>query len=124
MLSLNNVPSPVLAALNHLAICAVNPTFFEGGFPFTFSEAYSVGTPSVMGAIPVTLDKVINPKLRKHMLFDPTNIEDMVEKIDWAIHHRDELLMLQKPLYERIHSRTWEMVANEYLQVFEDTENG
>ncbi|MBS0650646.1 MAG: glycosyltransferase, partial [Verrucomicrobia bacterium] len=57
VISLFGVSSEVLAALNHLAVCAVNPTFFEGGFPFTFCEAYSVGTPSVMSRIPVVLEE-------------------------------------------------------------------
>src|SRR6185312_4934604 len=55
IISLCDIPSNVLAALFCFAKCTVNPTLFEGGFPFTFSESYSVGTPSVMSRIPATL---------------------------------------------------------------------
>src|SRR6185503_1072578 len=43
-----------LAALYKLADLAVNPSFSEGGCPFTFAEALSVGTPVVMAKIAVT----------------------------------------------------------------------
>ena len=45
ILDISGVPSAILAALNMLAAVSVNPTLFEGGFPFTFSEAFSVGRP-------------------------------------------------------------------------------
>jgi len=43
-----------IAACYKLADLAVNPSLSEGGFPFTFTEALSVGTPVVMARIPVT----------------------------------------------------------------------
>ncbi len=119
VISLCEVSNEVLAALNHLAICAVNPTLFEGGFPFTFSEAYSVGTPSVMSRIPVVLEESQDESLNSVMLFDPHDLEDMTNKIEWAIHHKQELLQLQKPLYEKFSARTWDHVAREYLDLFE-----
>lgn len=108
------VPESVLAALNNLALLHVNPTLFEGGFPFTFSEAYSVGTPSVMSDIPVTREYV-DDELAKVMLFDPYDVEDIVNKIKWGMEHRDELLALEKPLFEKFASRTWDIVAEEYV---------
>lgn len=119
-----HVSSEVLAALNHLAVCAVNPTLFEGGFPFTFSEAYSVGTPSVMSNIPVVLDEVTDPALQEKMLFDPYHLDDMVNKIEWAVNHRDELLALEEPLYRKLNARDWEMVANDYIEVFKSVVGG
>ena len=118
ILCFNEVSSEVLAALNHLAVCAVNPTLFEGGFPFTFTEAYSVGTPSVMSRIAVVLDEVGDQALQARMLFDPYNIDDMVTKIEWAMHNRSELFALEASLYQKMALRTWETVANEYIEVF------
>jgi len=119
VLSFHDVSSEMLAALNHLSICAVNPTLFEGGFPFTFAEAYSVGAPSVMSDIPVTQAYILDKTLRDHMLFNPNNIEDMADKIEWAIENREELLDLQKPLYQKFHQRSWSFVASEYIDVLE-----
>jgi len=108
------VPESVLAALNHFALLHVNPSLFEGGFPFTFNEAYSVGTPSVMADIPVTREYV-DDELAKNMLFDPYDVEDIVNKIKWGMEHRDELLKMEKPLYEKFAQRTWDIVAEEYV---------
>ena len=66
-----------MAAFSHLAVLAVNPTLFEGGFPFTFSEAYSVVTPSIISKIPVVEDVVTDTYLQKRMLFNPYNLDDM-----------------------------------------------
>jgi len=122
ILCFTDVSSETLAALNHLAHCAVNPTLFEGGFPFTFTEAYSVGTPSIMSHIPVVADEIQDPILREKMLFDPYHIDDMVNKIEWAVYHREELLALQAPLYQQMASRSWEVVANDYLNLFKSTD--
>jgi len=113
-----DIPNDVLAALNHLAVCAVNPTLFEGGFPFTFTEAYSVGTPSVMSRIPVVLEEIQEDNLNCRMLFDPYRPEDMAEKITWAVQNRSELFSLQKPLFESFAARSWEKVVEEYLALF------
>jgi glycosyltransferase involved in cell wall biosynthesis len=117
VLSLMNVPSKVLAALNHLAICSVNPTLFEGGFPFTFTEAYSVGTPSVMSNIPMVRDQISDPELQQKMLFDPFDITDIANKIAWAVDNRDNLYNLQTPLYNTFKQRSWSKVANEYIDL-------
>lgn len=117
IIALTNVPAKVLAALNHLAVCAVNPTLFEGGFPFTFTEAYSVGTPSIMSKIPVVTQHVKDPDLQDKMLFDPYDVVDMVNKIEWGILNRAELLRIQEPLYQQFEKRTWDLVAKEYISV-------
>ncbi|MBQ7732018.1 MAG: glycosyltransferase family 4 protein [Lentisphaeria bacterium] len=110
-----HVPENVLAALNALALLHVNPTLFEGGFPFTFGEAYSVGTPSVMSDIPVTREYV-DDELAEKMLFDPYDYEDFAAKVKWALEHREELLALEKPLYEKFAQRSWDTVADEYYK--------
>lgn len=119
IISLPDVPSNVLAALNHLAVCAINPTLFEGGFPFTFSEAYSVETPSVMSSIPVVLAEIDDLELRDKMLFDPYNLNDMLDKVEWAVQHPEELYQMQKPLYEKFQKRDWKTAASDYLTLFQ-----
>ncbi len=120
VISLYDIPADVLAALNHLAVCAVNPTLFEGGFPFTFTEAYSVGTPSIMSNIPAVRAEIQDPTLVEHMLFDPHDVKDMVNKIEFAISHPEKLFELQAPLYQKFKQRDWKLVANEYVNLLTD----
>lgn len=110
-----DITSAELAAFNHLAACSVNPSLFEGGFPFTFCEAYSVGTPSVMSRIPVVEEMISDGRLAGRMLFDPASVEDMSDKIAYAVENRRELVDAQRALYDAI--KPWPAVAKEYLSV-------
>jgi glycosyltransferase involved in cell wall biosynthesis len=112
-----DLPSQVLAAFYHRAALVVNPTFYEGGFPFTFSEGMSVGTPSVMSRIPQT-EEVITGDLAKVMLFDPLSPEDMADRIVFGLDNKEQLLQLQTPLYETLKQRTWQHVARDHIDVF------
>jgi glycosyltransferase involved in cell wall biosynthesis len=118
ILEFNGLPAEILAALNVLAAVAVNPSLFEGGFPFTFSEAYSVGTPSVMARIPVVLELVRDADLREAMLFDPYDSESMGERVRWALANRSRLLELQRPLYDEMARRGWRVAGSEYVALF------
>lgn len=107
----------VLAALYCHATLAVNPTLFEGGFPFTFTEAYSVGTPSLLSDIPVVRERLDRDAgdgaaLRSRTLFDPLDPQDLAAKIEWGTGHRAELLRLQRPLFDAF--PTWQAVAQRY----------
>ena len=53
VLFLHRLTLPQLAACYRLADLAINPSLSEGGFPFTFTEALSVGTPVVTSDIAV-----------------------------------------------------------------------
>jgi len=118
VLEISGVPSEILAALNMLAAISINPTLFEGGFPFTFSEAFSVGTPSIMSRIPAVLEQVHDPELQDAMLFDPYDSESMSERIRWALANRSRLLEMQRPLYDEMARRDWTVAASEYAELF------
>lgn len=120
VISLPGVPNHVLAALYRLATLSVTPTQFEGGFPFTFSEAYSVGTPSIMSRIPVVTELLDDPLLSL-MTFDPLDRDEMRRKILWGLTNVDELFERQKPLFEKMSARTWSGVAGEYLDLILST---
>jgi glycosyltransferase involved in cell wall biosynthesis len=120
ILSFYNVPSKVLAALNSRAICSVNPTLFEGGFPFTFLEAYTVGTPSIMGDIPMTSELIEDENLKNIMLFNPYSVKDMVDKIEWGINNKELLFKKQEKLYLKMKERSWSDVAKDYIEVLEN----
>ncbi len=107
-----------LAALYKCAELSVNPTLYEGGFPFTFGEGMSVGTPSVMGKIPQVLEGIGNFEL-DCCLFNPYDYKDIAQKIIYGLEHREELYNLQKPLFEKMMERTWTDVGNEYIQAFQ-----
>lgn len=121
VISLPGVPNHVLAALYRLATLSVTPTQFEGGFPFTFSEAYSVGTPSIMSRIPVVTELLDDPELLSLMTFDPLDRDEMRRKILWGLSNVDELFERQKPLFEKMSARTWPGVAGEYLDLILST---
>jgi glycosyltransferase involved in cell wall biosynthesis len=118
ILSLHDVPAKVLAALNALATCSISASLFEGGFPFTFSEAFSVGTPSVLSAIPVVDAEIDDQALRRAMLFDPHDPRDIAARLEGALADPRRLYELERPLYERLRARTWTHVAEDYLDVF------
>lgn len=118
ILTFQNVTNQQLAALYYCAELVVNPTLYEGGFPFTFGEGMSVGTPSIMGKIPQVEDVVRGYDL-EDCLFDPYNVADMENKIVYGLEHRDIILKKQQKLFDELNKRTWNAVAKEYLTAFE-----
>jgi glycosyltransferase involved in cell wall biosynthesis len=72
----------------------------------------------MMSAIPVTVETV-HGELAKKMLFDPYDINQIVEKIEWALDNTEELLTDQNLLYSEMKNRTWNDVGEEYISVFE-----
>ena len=121
VLCLHGVSDAELAALYSGAILAVNPSLSEGGMPFTFTEALSVGTPVVMGDIPVTSEVLTDPALREMTLFDPYDWRSMAEKIQWALENRVPLLERQRRYYQDVLAkRTWSDVVREHLDLLDD----
>jgi glycosyltransferase involved in cell wall biosynthesis len=115
VLCLHGLSDQQLAACYRLADLAVNPSFSEGGCPFTLTEALSVGTPVVMARIAVTEEVVTDPALKEVMLFDPYDWRDMAQRIEWALNNRDFLLRLQLTLYEILSKRSWRDVVDEHI---------
>ncbi|SFU82362.1 hypothetical protein SAMN04489707_10243 [Paenacidovorax caeni] len=109
-----------LAACYKLADLAVNPTLSEGGCPFTFTEALSVGTPVVMSRIPVAEEVLTDPVLQEMTFFDPYDWRDCAKRIEWALGHREELLATQRKTYAQLSQRTWTDVVNEHIRVLEE----
>jgi glycosyltransferase involved in cell wall biosynthesis len=113
-----------LAACYKLADLAVNPSLSEGGCPFTFTEALSVGTPVVMARIAVTEEILVDDELQAKTFFDPYDWRDMAHRIEWAIEHRDELVALQSETYQRLIQRTWTDVVDEHIDVLDFISSG
>lgn len=119
VLCLYGLSEQELAACYRLADLAVNPSLSEGGCPFTFTEALSVGTPAVMARIPVTEEVINEPGLQERMLFDPYDWNDMADRIEWALGHLTQLYSAQKPFYDKLAERTWRNVVDEYVAILD-----
>jgi len=119
VLCLHGLSVRELAACYKLADVAVNSSLSEGGCPFTFTEALSVGTPVVMARIAVTEEVLVDEVLQAKTFFDPYDWRDMAERIEWAIGHREELVAVQMPTYELLSKRTWADVVNEHIAVLD-----
>lgn len=118
ILCFNNVSVQQLAALYRCADLVVNPTLYEGGFPFTFGEGMSVGTPSVMSRIPQVTETVDGYGWDDY-LFDPYDYKDMANKIIYGLEHREELISVQQVLFDDMKRRTWEVIGKEYVEAFQ-----
>jgi glycosyltransferase involved in cell wall biosynthesis len=119
VICLRGLSTTELAACYRLASVAVNPSLSEGGCPFTFSEALSVGTPVVMSRIPVTMEVLTDSALQEITLFDPYDWEDMAQRIEWAVENREELVSSQKKAYELLSQRNWTDVAREHIDLLD-----
>lgn len=116
---LHGLSVPELAACYKLADLAVNPTLSEGGCPFTFTEALSVGTPVVMSRIAVAEEILTDPCLQEMTFFYPYDWRDCAKRIEWAVTHRDELLAVQRKTYALLSQRTWADVVREHVLVLD-----
>jgi hypothetical protein len=117
VLCLHGLTTPELAACYRLADLGVNPSLSEGGCPFTFGEALSVGTPVVMSKIAVTEEVIKDAEVRSVMLFDPYDWRSMANRIEWAIQNRDALLGRQLDVFRSIASRTWDDVVADHVDI-------
>lgn len=116
VLFLKDLTDAELAGCYKLSDLAINTSISEGGMPFTFSEALSVGTPVIMSDIEVTREIIVDPDLAAATLFDPYDWRALAEKIEWAIAHREDLLETQLRFYEQVLTkRTWDDVVAEHL---------
>lgn len=119
VLFLNGLSVTELAACYKLADLAVNPTLSEGGCPFTFSEALSVGTPVVMSRIEVTTEVLTDKTLQEVSLFDPYDWRDCANRIEWALNNRETLLSIQLTTYNRLRMRSWTDVVAEHVEILD-----
>lgn len=118
VLCFHDVPNLILAALYACAELCVNPTLYEGGFPFTLSEGMSVGTPSVMSRIPQVTEFTKGWGL-DDCLFDPYDYKDIADKILYGLDNRAKLVERQKPLYQNHSKRTTSgQAGKEYVEAF------
>ena len=97
----------------------MNPSLAEGGCPFTFTEAVSVGTPVVMSRIAVTEEVITDETLRHAMLFDPYDWRSVAERIEWGLVNREPLLAMQRPVFDVLARRSWHEVVDDHVRILE-----
>lgn len=125
VLFLNGLEVRELAAAYSLADLAVNPSLSEGGMPFTFTEALSVGTPVVMADIEVTREVLTDIDVFEATAFDPYDWRALADKIEWALANRDQLYAKQRRFYdEHLASRTWDDVVAEHIDLLDKLATG
>jgi glycosyltransferase involved in cell wall biosynthesis len=120
VLCLQGINARQLSAFYSRADLAVNPSLSEGGMPFTFSEALSVGTPAVMADIEVTREIITDPDVAAASLFDPYDWKAMANKIEWALFNRDALYAKQRAFHDaHLARRTWHDVVAEHIALMD-----
>ena len=120
VLFLHGLSARELAACYKLADLAVNPSLSEGGLPFTFSEAVSVGTPVVMARIAVTTEVLGGAPFAQSMLFDPYDWRALADRIAWAVDNKETLYAAQRRFFdEAVAARTWSHVVEDYIGILE-----
>lgn len=119
VLCLHGLTVQELAACYKLAVLAVNPTLSEGGCPFTFTEALSVGTPVAMSRIPVAEEVLDDEKLQELTLFNPYDWKDIASHIEFSLKNRQEILSVQQDFYKKLSLRTWGDVVNEHVDILD-----
>jgi glycosyltransferase involved in cell wall biosynthesis len=118
VIPLYHVPADIHAYLYFLSGLSIHPSFFEGGFPFVFSESLSLGTPCLLANVQ-TVTEVIDPSVDGDFLFDPYSATDIANKIQYAFEHSTQLEQRQQRLLSTMKERSWTDVADEYVTVFE-----
>jgi hypothetical protein len=53
------------------------------------------------------------------MLFDPYDYLDASARIEWALHHRESLLAVQRVAYTQLGQRTWRNVVDDYVTILD-----
>ncbi len=110
-----------LASCYRLATLAVNPSLAEGGMPFTFTEAVSVGTPVIMADIPVSREIITDAEVARRTFFDALDYKGIAKAITDALTDREGLFALQRDFYDRhLVSRSWKEVVGEYVLALEN----
>jgi glycosyltransferase involved in cell wall biosynthesis len=117
IVSVPDLPRVEHAAFYHCAEVAVHASIFEGGHaPFPFSEAVSVGTPCLMANGPHVAELVASEPNLAPFVFDPNDADGLAALIGDTIDRREEVLAVQREVFERVRRRSWADVAAAYAR--------
>lgn len=117
LISMPDIPRVEHAAFYHCAAVAVHASIFEGGrAPFPFSEAVSVGTPCLMAQGPHVAEFCAAEPELAQFTFDPNDADHLRELIVDTIERRDDVLAVQRKIFERVRKRSWADAAVGYAR--------
>jgi glycosyltransferase involved in cell wall biosynthesis len=71
----------------------------EGNFPPQIFEALAIGTPVVASRLPL-ITEILGDDSRSLLLCEPLHAEEFIEKVNYALANRQEILIRQKTAYE------------------------
>ena len=107
------VPDRILAALYAHAEVFVFPSFYEG-FGIPVLEAFLYGTPVACSKV-AALPEIAGDAA---LYFDPNNLQEMTNVIDYLLTHEDERRALVERGKKRVTLFTWEETARRTLDVY------
>lgn len=98
------------------AIAGIAPSWHEGGFFFfQISEAWDSNTPCIFSE--TSANRELLPEGPLAYTFDPGNVQEIMEKMEFVIHNRDEVITTQKRDLSHLFQRTWKQVGFEIIDV-------
>jgi glycosyltransferase involved in cell wall biosynthesis len=98
------------------AIAGISPSWHEGGFFFfQISEAWDSNTPCIFSN--TSANRELLPEGSLTYTFDPGNVQEIADKMEFVIQNRDEVLRLQKHELSGLFQRSWKQVGLEIINV-------
>jgi glycosyltransferase involved in cell wall biosynthesis len=108
--------SDVAAILNN-AIGLIMPSLAEGGGSYPVAEALSLGIPVLCSDIPVMHEQLDNKQ--GVIWFNPLSVDSIVNAVNYFLSNYSEIK--EKLRHNTPEGLTWDMIADQYLQVFTQT---
>jgi len=98
------------------AIAGISPSWHEGGFFFfQISEAWDSNTPCIFSN--TSANRELLPEGSLAYTFDPGNVREIADKMEFVIQNREEVLRLQKHELSGLFQRSWKQVGLEIINV-------
>ncbi len=105
----------------------INPTFSEGGFPFNFSRAVTLGTPAIMSDIPVVREMFERIKVPQstyeQWMFDPTDHIALADAIETVVANRQAVCDEQLAALRAADGFTVRDMAKRYYQIYSELQD-
>ncbi len=123
---ISNVTEIELYSLYKYSAVVPVPSRFEGGFPLQASEALYMKIPIVLSGIPIVSERIKSLGFTEEdcglELFDPSNAEELAQKLKKVLEDREGTIKKQQAFRERLLSYTWEDAARQYYRIFFEKE--
>lgn len=112
LIFINRMPAEDIPPLYKYALGTIEPTEFEGTFPFPILESLSLGTPVAISGINVAMEVIEDPSA--FIIFHPHLVHEIQAAIHELVVRHQELPDRQRAAISRMLNRTWVDVAREY----------